>query len=340
MPFRRTLLAIGVAVAAVGAAVVPAGASVASPTTASVLQPGLTRVKHFTATPTPKIAGRAKVGAGLTAVPGHWRPGKVKLSYRWRLDGHQIKAATHRKYTVRKSDQGHRISVDVRGVKRGYRIKTKHSAAVKVARMVQPAPPVSGPPAPTPPAPVVPPVTEPPVSGPPVAVPPTPVAPPSPSYAIARDGKYLVGSGVQPGLYVTSGLTDSCYWERDSSFDGEFDSIVANSIGSGQRIMRVLSSDYGISLSHCGTWVTSDKAPAVSAISAGVYLVGQQIAPGTYTATVPSDGCYWATLSDFDGSTDSIIANDYETGANSIVDIPASAEGFETNGCGNWTRIG
>lgn len=66
----------------------------------------------------------------------------------------------------------------------------------------------------------------------------------------------------------------------------------------------------------------------------GVYLVGEDIKPGTYR----SDGgrCYWARLSGTSGEFEHIIANDNVEGT-AYVTIATSDVAFETSRCGEWT---
>jgi hypothetical protein len=78
--------------------------------------------------------------------------------------------------------------------------------------------------------------------------------------------------------------------------------------------------------------VTPTPKPAISAN--GIWLVGTDIKPGTYRAT-GHGGCYWARLSNLSGS--GIIANGL--GANQIVTISSSDKAFETQDCGDWTRV-
>jgi hypothetical protein len=86
------------------------------------------------ATATPKISGKAKVGKKLTAKPGTWGPGTVKLTYQWYRGSAKIKGATKKAYTLKKADKGKRITVKVKGVKSGYGSVTKASkATAKVA---------------------------------------------------------------------------------------------------------------------------------------------------------------------------------------------------------------
>lgn len=58
------------------------------------------------------------------------------------------------------------------------------------------------------------------------------------------------------------------------------------------------------------------KTPALppatsSGLSDGTWIVGSDVTPGRYRATVPEDalGCYWARLKDTDGDIGSVIAN-------------------------------
>lgn len=65
----------------------------------------------------------------------------------------------------------------------------------------------------------------------------------------------------------------------------------------------------------------------------GIYLVGEDIKPGTYR----SDGarCYWARLSGTSGEFEHIIANDNVEGT-AYVTIAESDVAFETSRCGEW----
>jgi hypothetical protein len=86
-------------------------------------------------------------------------------------------------------------------------------------------------------------------------------------------------------------------------------------------------------------------APAGPATSFddGRYQVGVDIAAGTYKTTVPasSRNCYWARYKDLSGDFDAIIANGNSApGSKVTVTIRASDKGFESNGCGTWTRSG
>lgn len=81
------------------------------------------------------------------------------------------------------------------------------------------------------------------------------------------NGTWAVGSDIAPGTYVSAGSLDEygCYWERASSFDGDFDSIIANdfvSPESGQAVVTIKSTDVAFVSSYCGTWTLKAPAPA------------------------------------------------------------------------------
>jgi len=68
----------------------------------------------------------------------------------------------------------------------------------------------------------------------------------------------------------------------------------------------------------------------------GTYRVGKDIRPGTYRSH-GGEGCYWARLKNFSGSLGAILANENATGP-TLVTILRRDKGFESQGCGNWTR--
>jgi hypothetical protein len=67
-----------------------------------------------------------------------------------------------------------------------------------------------------------------------------------------------------------------------------------------------------------------------------MYIVGTDMTPGTYKSSGEA-GCYWARVSGFSGSLGQIIANN-NTDSPAIVAIGAKDKGFESNGCGTWTK--
>lgn len=67
----------------------------------------------------------------------------------------------------------------------------------------------------------------------------------------------------------------------------------------------------------------------------GIWVVGEDIEPGTYQAQGSGSSCYWARLASLDGSD--IITNHFGS-ANVSVEIHGSDAAFETSDCGSWQR--
>ncbi len=176
---------------------------------------------------------------------------------------------------------------------------------------------------------------------------PRPTAPPTPAPTpppIAfGGGDKVVGVGVPPGTYRTRVPAGFCYWERTSGFGGTFDEILANGTGSGYFTVTIAATDVGFSSSGCGTW-SADLSAVTNAAGPisddGVYIVGTDIAPGTWQSTgSDSYGCYVARLAGFGGTFDQLIANDLVTEGGIVITIAPTDVGFETTGCGTWTKI-
>lgn len=76
-----------------------------------------------------------------------------------------------------------------------------------------------------------------------------------------RDGTYVVGTDLKPGLYKTSGQSDtsnqlpSCYWERDRDLSGAASSIIANDNVKGPTTVQISASDKAFKTSGCAPWV-------------------------------------------------------------------------------------
>ena len=72
-------------------------------------------------------------------------------------------------------------------------------------------------------------------------------------------------------------------------------------------------------------------------IDDGNHIVGKDMEPGTYVTKPGSKDCYWSRNT---GGGD-IIANDFVGFAPDGVTVTTFAgEGFESNGCGVWTKVG
>jgi hypothetical protein len=146
---------------------------------------------------------------------------------------------------------------------------------------------------------------------------------------VFNDGQYAVGSQLPAGTYRTT-QSMSCHWDRGS---------VNNYGHGGPLIVTIAASDSTFTSTGCGQWsddLYALKSPA-DAIPAGVWLVGQEVAPGTYHASPLSANreCFWERDSGFGGTSSEIIDNNTSAATVSIT-IDASDLGFKTDGCTSW----
>lgn len=70
----------------------------------------------------------------------------------------------------------------------------------------------------------------------------------------------------------------------------------------------------------------------------GLWLVGDEIAPGLYQTLDGGDSCYWERLSGLGGTMDEIVANEIGHGQE-VVEISASDVAFNSERCGEWYEI-
>lgn len=152
-------------------------------------------------------------------------------------------------------------------------------------------------------------------------------------------GTQIVGRDIAPGTYRAPG-GDFCYWERLSGFNGTLGNIIANELSRGPQIVTISATDKGFDSTRCGTW-TLDLSPVTSSPTApfgdGFYFVGKDVAPGTWQSS-GGEVCYWATLSAFSGEFRDLHANDLLSGS-AIVTLRPEDTGFQSSGCGTWTKI-
>lgn len=85
------------------------------------------------------------------------------------------------------------------------------------------------------------------------------------------------------------------------------------------------------------TTPTAVPSPTAAGLRDGTFVVGAQMAPGTYRAP-GGDRCYWARLSGFGGAISEIIANENARGP-VVVTIAPTDKGFLARGCGAWTPM-
>jgi hypothetical protein len=85
------------------------------------------------------------------------------------------------------------------------------------------------------------------------------------------------------------------------------------------------------------TATAAPKAPAATIAGDGTFLVGTDVKPGQYRGNTSGGDCYWARLSSTSGG-DNIIDNGLSSGPQ-VVTIKRTDKAFESQGCGEWTKI-
>ena len=153
---------------------------------------------------------------------------------------------------------------------------------------------------------------------------PTPTPEPTPTEIPVGfgPGTYEVSKDISPGTYVGragTGALDSCSWTRLSGASGEFSDVIAVDNARGQFYVEILDTDKyfrtGCVVTPLEAWPTPDEP--LSEIEVGMYIVGQDISPGTYVGragTGALDSCSWTRLSGASGEFSDVIAVDNARG--------------------------
>ena len=88
--------------------------------------------------------------------------------------------------------------------------------------------------------------------------------------------------------------------------------------------------------------VAPDTADLATRFDDGLWLVGRDIVPGTYQATVPatSAGCTWERAASADGTLSSTLESGAgDPGVQVVVAIKATDAVFRSHACGPWVQI-
>jgi len=158
------------------------------------------------------------------------------------------------------------------------------------------------------------------------------------------DGWYLVNSEIAPGLWRSTSGNTGCYWERDKDLNHNLNSILGNYFGLSGGLIDIQSTDVIIEFNGCGTWTYIQNTPKVLQPNAynphgdGAYMVGVDIAPGTWRTQSGTSSCYWERDRDATGALSDIINNDFGVGGGFIT-IASTDLQLQIQGCGSTTYI-
>jgi hypothetical protein len=158
------------------------------------------------------------------------------------------------------------------------------------------------------------------------------------------EGTFAVGADIKAGIYASAVPDDSvnCYVEVSRDNTGSVDSIIHNdNLSPGSHALVQVSDGQYLKTSGCGDWASaSATGPQSTTFTEGIFRVGNEIAPGQYTATVPSDSsnCYYSISKDGSMGISSIVKNDnLNAGARGLITVKAG-QWLKADGCGTWTK--
>jgi hypothetical protein len=158
------------------------------------------------------------------------------------------------------------------------------------------------------------------------------------------NGRFTVGRQIAPGIYRSKSVVTAsglCYWSITTTGSNGND-IIENDNSPGGIITLNLQVGQDIDNS-CGNFVksslTAKRGTPRTTFGNGVWLVGIDIAPGSYEVVkdVLGGRCYLA-ISTAGSNNSDIISNDNFTKGKPSVDLSVGEE-FYNHGCGTFKRI-
>jgi len=160
---------------------------------------------------------------------------------------------------------------------------------------------------------------------------------------MSRDGVYVVGTDIKPGVYHTAGATSvrggDCYYALLKS--ANTNDVIDNNNVTGPATITVGPGVKAVDTTGCKPWQTKPVTAHAQSImpQSGVYVVGTNIKRGVYHtagATTSSANCYYALLKST--NTNDIIDNNNVTGPATIT-VRAAVKAVDTTGCKPWRRV-
>lgn len=133
---------------------------------------------------------------------------------------------------------------------------------------------------------------------------------------LLMDGVYKVGTDIMPGLYkvaVTDNFAGMGYIDRSKDASMEVGSIIANIIIQNQGYVRIKDTDAFVKVQGASLSPYEEKIDIKSTVESGIYLVGVDIAPGTYKVEIVDSVTgigYVERLADVSMDMKDIIANE------------------------------
>jgi hypothetical protein len=162
---------------------------------------------------------------------------------------------------------------------------------------------------------------------------PTPTVTPTPSTSFGF-GTWIVGVGIAPGTYRSSGGGVGCTWER-IRLDGYGKITVSSRVLDVQTVEIIATDTTFRTTAECGVWAPAPtNGPQSTTFGSGEWIVGVDIAPGTYRAN--GAGCLWWRLRGFRSTNESTIIGFRSSDVQTVTIDPNDAGFLTTADCGTW----
>ena len=230
------------------------------------------------------------------------------------------------------------------------------SATVSVSASPSPSVTPSQTPSPSPSASVTPSVT-------PSAAPPSASPEPEPSESVApspepttpptsfADGVVKVGTDVAAGTYRTTAAVTAgkCVWLLQGTANGDpAHNLTPEVLSGGIPTVTFVKGDT-FATRGCGTWSQVDPATlfdngkALAKVKPGVWLVGEDVAPGNYQSESldsagPLRACRWTVSSSLQTNYTDVVVRDSMLTGIATVTLEAGQQ-IESKNCGTWTSL-
>jgi hypothetical protein len=139
---------------------------------------------------------------------------------------------------------------------------------------------------------------------------------PRASAAWSSEGRYLVGTDIPAGLYYIEATNGFGFYEVASDSSGSFESIITNDIFSTWSFIEVKDGEF-LYFERAKAAPSSDIVP-ITARGDGIYRVGYDIPPGTYTLQSTTAYLAYAAVLKSTRGSGNIIENELFEGQYSI----------------------
>lgn len=159
-----------------------------------------------------------------------------------------------------------------------------------------------------------------------------------------KDGIWIVGQQVQPGLYRSMGADSGkqCVYKRLGA-EGQLNGEGMAYVGNGPQYLQVFPADSRITSEGCQLWVAApdnqSARPEGAPYPDGMWRVGVDISTGRYRSA-GSTTCEWRKLSNAGHDSAAIISQGtIASGTTFELEVTADTAFFWTRGCMGWHRI-